>query len=94
MNKSCQACGVEKDMDVLEYYTYDDHLIQDEPIQPLLELPCQPRKRGDPFRIVTVCHKCFHKLDPDMWIGESCWESLTPIVPFSKLPLENQGETK
>lgn len=94
MKRKCQACGVEKDDAVLEYYKHDDSLVQNEPIRPLFDLECQSKSDYDDFRIATVCHECFHKLDPDMWIGESCWESLTPVVPFGKLAPTNQGEAK
>ena len=81
----CLACGVEKDMEKEEVYPYpEDSLITDEPIQPLCELECQTDE-GD-FRIVIVCHQCFHKLQPDMWISQGMWEALNPITPTKDLP--------
>jgi hypothetical protein len=87
MKTKCQACGVEKDTEVLEYFPYDHGIIKDEPIPPLLTIGCQPNDTSN-FRKVTVCHSCFFKLDPDMWIGEECWKKLNPVVPFKDLPFE------
>jgi hypothetical protein len=84
MKQRCLACGVEKDTSVKEVYPYpDDGIITDEPIEPLMTMDCQGA--GD-WRVVTVCHACFHKLDVDMWISERCWLSLNPITPFEQLP--------
>jgi hypothetical protein len=84
MKQRCLACGVEKDTRVKETYPYpDDGIITDEPIDPLMTIDCQGT--GD-WRVVTVCHACFHKLDVDMWISEDCWRSLNPITPFEHLP--------
>jgi hypothetical protein len=87
----CLACGSEKDRSRLEAYPYpEDHIITD-PIDPLMEIDCQ----GDPlndgtgfsdFRRVVVCHQCFRKLSPDMWIGKEQWEALKPVTPFLELP--------
>jgi hypothetical protein len=88
MKQKCLACGVEKDTSVKEIYPYpDDGIIDDEPIEPFLSIECQggPGPVSD-WRFVTVCHACFHKLDPDMWISERCWLSLKPITPFDQLP--------
>ncbi len=93
MIKSCLACGVQKDMDVKEVYSHPEtERLTEKPIDPLLELDCQ----GDPipddpngycdYRRVIVCHECFHKLSPDMWIGVDCWRSLSPLIPFEQLP--------
>jgi hypothetical protein len=84
MKLRCLACGVEKDTSVKEVYPYpeEDRFI-DEPIDPLLSIDCQGT--GD-WRVVTVCHACFHKLDVDMWISERCWLALNPITPFQQLP--------
>ena len=92
MKRSCQSCGIEKDDEVLEYYKYDDSIAIDSPVSPLFELSCQPNDFNSPFRIATVCHECFHKLDPDMWISEACWKKLNPVVEFSKLELENRKQ--
>jgi len=84
MKQRCLACGVEKDTSVKEVspYAEEDGLI-DEPIDPLMTIDCQGT--GD-WRVVTVCHACFHKLDVDMWISERCWLALKPITPFEQLP--------
>lgn len=84
MKKKCLACGVEKDTSIKEVYpfTEEDGLI-DEPIEPLMTIDCQGA--GD-WRVVTVCHTCFHKLDVDMWISEAGWSALNPITPFEQLP--------
>jgi hypothetical protein len=85
MNQRCLACGAEKDRGVKETYPYpDDGIITDEQIEPLMNVDCQGR--GDDWRVVTVCHACFHKLNPDMWINEHGWRSLNPITPFEQLP--------
>jgi hypothetical protein len=90
MLKRCMACGIEKDTEVKEIYPYpeDDH-ITDEPVPPLFEdFPCQMEGDRSDFRVVTVCHHCFHKLDPDMWISQGMWEELKPITPAKDLPKE------
>lgn len=69
-------------------YAYPDQgLCDDEPVDPIVELEVQPDVRGDPYRECRVCHNCFFRLSPDMWIGENCWRKLNPVVPFSDLPL-------
>lgn len=88
MKQRCLACGVEKDISIKEIYPYpDDGIIDDVPIEPLMSIDCQggPGPVSD-WRVVTVCHGCFHKLDVDMWISERCWLSLNPITPFEQLP--------
>lgn len=83
MKQRCLACGVEKDTEVKEIYPFpDDGIIDDVPIEPLLTIDC----RGDDWRVVTVCHASFHKLDVDMWISDRCWQSLNPVTPFEQLP--------
>ena len=88
----CFACGVEKDLKVLEVYPFPGRMC-DEPIAPLLALECE----GDggfvsrnPFKVVVVCHQCFEKLDPDMWISEKCWRSLNPVTPYEALPVRDR----
>lgn len=88
----CLACGIEKDMAVKEVYPYGeaDHIISD-PVDPLFELDCEggPLNDGSGYSVykrATVCHECFHKLRPDMWISQRCWELLSPITPFQDLP--------
>ena len=84
MKQKCLACGVEKDAEVKEIYPYpDDGMIDDEPIASLWTIDCQGKQD---WRIVTVCHECFHKLNVDLWISERCWQSLNPLTPFGQLP--------
>ena len=88
----CYGCGAEKDPAGKEVYPYpEDQTLCDGPIQPLFVIECQSIARDEAtgfhdFRAVVVCHECFRKLDPDMWIGEQCWRSLNPKVPFDLLP--------
>ena len=91
--QKCLACGVVKDMRCKETYPYpeDNSLITETPIDPLLDLDCEGDELNDgsgysDFRRVTVCHSCFHKLSPDMWISKGCWEFLSPITPYKDLP--------
>ena len=89
----CQACGIEKDMDVLEVYPFPDRLC-DEPIPPLLELECEGEGgfgSQNPFKVVRVCHQCFERLDPDQWISEKCWKSLNPVTPYEELSIVRKG---
>lgn len=82
----CQSCGVDKDPNTLEVYPYPEtERLTTSPIRPLLELWCEP-SGSKKWKEVTVCHHCFHRLDPDMWISQHCWESLSPVVPFDALP--------
>jgi hypothetical protein len=86
----CFACGVEKDTEVLEPFPYPDCFV-DEPLAPLWILDVQsndwpPRE----WRTTVVCHECFHKIDPDMWIREDHWNNINPVVPFDRLPLEDK----
>jgi len=83
MTQKCLACGVEKDTSIKEVYPYPDDGLIDEPIESLMTIDCQGTKD---WRVVIVCHACFHKLDVDLWISERCWQSLNPIVPFDQLP--------
>jgi hypothetical protein len=85
----CMACGVEKALEASEAYPFPGRMCN-ESISPLLAIECE----GDggfgsdsPFKVVVVCHQCFEKLDPDMWIGEKCWRSLNPVTPYEELPL-------
>jgi len=89
VKQTCLACDIEKDTSVKEVYPYpDDGIRDDEPINPLMTLDCQGPSAGDgsDWRVVVVCHACFHKLDVDMWISDRCWRSLNPVVPFEQLP--------
>jgi len=87
MKNRCLACGIEKDRTKPERYPEAEGII-DEPIDPLTEVDCQGPRISDrtDWRQVTVCHECFHKLDVDMWISDSCWNRLSPITPFDRLP--------
>ena len=90
----CMACGVEKDLAVLEVYPFPDMGLCDDPIPPLLALYCAPTNGSPsdlPGRVVVVCHQCFEKLDPDMWTSKDCWEQLNPVTPFEALPLSVDG---
>ncbi len=82
MKQRCLACGLEKDTSINEVYPYPEDGLTDEPIKPLMTINCQGTAD---WRIVTVCHSCFHKLNADMWISEQCWQSLNPLVPFEAL---------
>ncbi len=93
----CYGCGVERDLNKLEVYSHpEDDRLTDEPIPPLMVVECQPEPplygsfpnaQNREWKAVVVCHECFHRLDPDMWIGEvSCWERIKPVVIFDKLP--------
>jgi hypothetical protein len=99
----CLACGVVKDTIARELYPYpDDGVIEGEPIVPLFAIECQgpPLTWDETGRVTTaewligiVCHHCFHRLNPDMWITDACWAALNPITPFGLLPrrLEDEG---
>lgn len=98
MRMCCFGCGVEKDTDVLEtsLFAEEDCLVND-PISPLFVLDCQgplipnyPNNYHE-FRMVAVCHTCFHALSPDMCISKNCWEAINPKVPYDKLPLYVDG---
>ena len=88
MKQKCLGCGTEKNTAVKEIYPYpDDGIVDDRPIEPLMTIDCQGPIVGEvtDWRIVTVCHCCFHKLDVDMWISDRCWRSLDPVTPFEQL---------
>lgn len=88
----CFGCGVDKDLDKLEIYSHPEtDRLTDKPIPPLLILELRIYDMpddGKPWRIVVVCHECFHQLDPDMWISDKCWASLSPKVAVSDLPVK------
>src|SRR3990172_4977350 len=92
MKMNCFGCGAEKDTDVLEFYTQDDRLVNDEPIPPLFVLCVESRESDPKWREAVVCHVCFVKLDVDMWISSQCWAKLDPVVLFAQLP-EHTEET-
>jgi hypothetical protein len=83
----CFGCSVEKDLGVNEVYSYpEDKRLCDEPIPPLMAIECQGELDHSDYRMVVVCHECFRKLDPDMWISEKCWININPVIPFIDLP--------
>jgi hypothetical protein len=85
--KKCHGCGAEKNPADLEVYPYpEDERLTEDPIPPLLTVECQPADPKSGWRMATVCHHCFHRLDVDMWIGQRCWESLSPVTDFRDLP--------
>lgn len=96
MKMQCWGCGQEKDTKMLEVYPHpEDERLTDEPIPPLFVIDCQPGEKEEDkrFRVVVVCHQCFHTLDVDMWISSNCWESLNPKVIFENLPFfDERGE--
>lgn len=94
MKMNCLGCGAEKDTEVQEPYPYpEDERLCDGPISPLFVLECQPNESKElGWRMAVVCHECFKKLDPDMWISENCWISLNPKTPFKDLPLYVMSE--
>lgn len=93
----CYGCGIEKDISTEEVYPYpEDDTLSDKPLPPLFVIECESVARDEKghheFRVVVVCHHCFHKLQPDMWIGENCWNSINPVVSFDKLPFRNNDD--
>jgi hypothetical protein len=85
--QSCPCCLAVKDIDVKEVYPFPEEVrFIEDPIDPLLELDVQPAGDGE-WRRIRVCHQCFSKLDPDMWISEHCLKSIGCKTPFTDLPL-------
>ena len=85
--KRCHQCGVEKNPEILETFPYPDGSLTTEiPIPPLIDIDCEPTVMGDDWKKVEICHRCFHELEPDMWINQTIWESLNPVTPFDALP--------
>ena len=94
MKIKCLGCGVEKDMEILEVFPYpEENMLCEDPLPPLFVLECQPwsddKEDRRPWRVVIVCHECFRKLEPDMWISERCWKNINAVTPFEELPLNN-----
>jgi len=87
----CHGCGVEKDPSVKEVYPYPSDGLTDDPMEPLITFDCSVSPGGGGWKMVIVCHECFHRLDPDMWICQSIWESINPVVPFDSLPSPYDG---
>ena len=91
MKVKCMGCGVCKDLSQLEVYPYhEEDSICDDPITPILEVDCQPYDYA-PWKRVLVCHECFHRLSPDLWIHQWGWEKLNPVVPYHELPDLKKG---
>lgn len=85
--QTCLACGVEKDPAVDEKYPWpDEDYVSDDPIPPFFVLNCEPEDDAAEWKETRVCHACFHKLSPDLWISQRCWEALRPVTPFGELP--------
>lgn len=90
----CHGCGASDDRSRLRVYPWpnEDH-ITDRPIGPSFELDVAPDDDDEQewppsrWKRASVCHACFHRLDPDLWISQGMWESLGPLVPFEQLPL-------
>ena len=83
--ETCMGCGVGKDPTAAERYPYPgDGVIDGRPIPPFFDLEVEP-DAGE-WRQARVCHDCFHRLGPDMWITRRGWESIGPTVRFEDLP--------
>jgi hypothetical protein len=83
----CFGCGVEKDTEKLERYSGSLGITKEEDIEPLFVLDVEPWESSPgPWRAAVVCHACFDKLEPDMWISSSCWRSIDPVLRFEQLP--------
>lgn len=82
----CHACLTKKDMMVLEKYPYqeEDHIISD-PIDPLFSIDVEPDD-GDDWRSVSLCHECFHKINADHWVSQSCLRLIECKTAFAELP--------
>lgn len=84
---ACHGCGAVKDPAAREVYPYpEDDVTTARPVSPLFELDVEPHERGAAFKVATVCHHCFHRLQPDMWISQRGWEAINPVTPFGDLP--------
>src|SRR5271154_5182881 len=98
MKIHCFGCNIEKDTQELEVSPFaEEDGLTDNPIEPFFVIDCQgPRIPNDPekyfeFRMAVVCHTCFHRLSPDMWISKNCWEQINPTVPYGRLPMYVKG---
>jgi hypothetical protein len=84
----CFGCGVEKQMGVLETSKWaEKDGLCDEPIPPLHVIECQSDSDSSLFKAIIICLECHHKLEPDMWISESMWKNLNPVISFDMLPM-------
>lgn len=92
MKAKCFGCGIEKDLEALEFYPSDEQGVDTtEPITPLMLIECQDSNFKNPYKMCIVCHNCFEKLDPDMWISSDGWKLLNPVIEFENLP-ETDGD--
>lgn len=80
----CHCCGAERDMSVKAVYPYheQDHIV-DHPIDPLMEMDVDSSTAS---KRALMCHECFHKIGPEMWILEEHWAALNPKTAFADLP--------
>jgi hypothetical protein len=87
----CHMCGIDKDPAILEKYPFadEDGIIED-PIEPLFDIDCQPGGPGGmnlrPWKKITLCHSCWHRLKPDMWTCQEHYEARNPVTPYNELP--------
>lgn len=89
MKVNCFACGIEKDMDILESSEFNpDFGYTNQLRAPIFVLDVDGPNE---FRQTLVCHTCFIKLDPDMWISKKCWDTLNPKIQYHKLPICVEG---
>lgn len=83
---TCHACGVVKDPESFEVYPYEeDPIVNDRPISPTFQVRCDVPTG---FKLATICHHCFHRLEPDMWTCRQHWEALSPVTAYDDLPDE------
>jgi hypothetical protein len=83
----CFGCGVEKDTEKPERYAGNLDIRKDKDVEPLLVLDVEPwGEDPEPWRAAVVCHSCFDRLEPDMWISSNCWHSIGPALEFRGLP--------
>jgi len=94
----CFGCGAERNTEIFELYCYEEEGMDDgEPRPPLFVIPCDYTVSSsnptlnDKSGAAVVCHECFHKLSPDMWIDRGCWESIDPLIQTEDLPDIFQG---
>lgn len=85
----CQGCGVEKDTTTYEVYPYpDEERFGNDPMPPLLDVDTDlPDGKGS-SRWALVCHRCYSRLDPDMWIDKKTWDAISPVTRYEDIPNE------
>lgn len=52
----------------------------------LCTVQVEPSNPAVEWRKARVCPACVERLDADMWIAESHWKAIDPVVPFAELP--------